>query len=110
MIYNNQDSIKRLDREVKPSGIKRIPEISKLSKFNALPYNNFVKKIVEPGKKFEIKFAEKKKKDSFLTTLIENQPNCKKLEQSKLQPMSQNSNDKMAEMMEFYTLFEKFKS
>jgi len=33
---------------------------------NNPPWNDFVAKLVEPGKKFEIKFAEKKKKDNYL--------------------------------------------
>jgi hypothetical protein len=39
------------------------------------PFNDSVARIVENNKKFEIKFAEKKKKEGFLQQLIEKNPN-----------------------------------
>ena len=39
-----------------------------------LPYNHWVNRIVEDGKKFEIKFAEKKKKDGFIHQLADKFP------------------------------------
>ena len=39
------------------------------------PFNEHVARIVESNKKFEIKFAEKKKKEGFLQQLIEKEPN-----------------------------------
>ena len=39
------------------------------------PYNDYVHRIVEDGKKFEIKFAEKKKKENFMQTLMDKNQN-----------------------------------
>jgi hypothetical protein len=41
---------------------------------NRLPFNDQVAKIVEDGKKFEIKFAEKKKKEGFIHALSDKFP------------------------------------
>jgi hypothetical protein len=38
---------------------------------NNPPYNDIVARIVEDGKKFEIKFAEKKKKENFMQSILE---------------------------------------
>ena len=35
------------------------------------PWNDHVSRIVEDGKKFEIKFAEKKKKENFMQSLMD---------------------------------------
>ena len=58
-----------------------------------------VAKMVESGKKFEIKFAEKKKKENYIQTIIE------KSEVAKEKPVVEQP---MMDMMKMFAMFTKF--
>lgn len=65
------------------------------------PYNEMVAKMVECGKKFEIKFAEKKKKDNYMQTMVE------KTEALKVDKPCM-SEQPLLDMMKMFAMFTKF--